>query len=457
MSDASTLPRLLHGADPHGGASLPTHLRHHGLRALDVDGAWLVEEVERAGLRGRGGAAFPTATKLEVVGHGRRRAVVVGNGSEGEPASAKDATLLAQAPHLVLDGLQLAAAATRATDAILAVKSRARDAQAAVATALRERDMAARDRVPVRVVEVPDGYVSGEESALTNLVDRGRAVPTATPPRPFERGVGGRPTLIQNVETLAHVALIARYGADWYRGLGTPNEPGTMLVTLQGAVARPGVREIALGTPLAALVEHGGGDLSRTRGVLVGGYFGTWLDPAAARGATLDAASLRPLGASLGCGAVGVLPDDACPVAETARIVSWLAGESAGQCGPCVFGLAAIAEALASVADGRAARELATASRRSASRARRSVAPPGGGGRRARSEDALARVRRWSGEVAGRGACRHPDGVVRLVASALRTFEADFEDHLRHGPCGACARRPVLPLPAQSSAFEVAA
>ncbi|HEX4806616.1 MAG TPA: hypothetical protein VFU94_12010, partial [Conexibacter sp.] len=209
---ATALPRLLDGADPHGGAPLGAHLAHHGMDSLAVDPAWLVREVERAGLRGRGGAAFPTATKLEVVGHGRRRAVVVANGSEGEPASSKDALLLAQAPHLVLDGLQLAAAATRAGDAILAIKGSAREAQSAVARALGERAAAGRDAVYVRVAAVPDGYVSGEESALTHLLSGGRAVPTAIPPRPFEKGVDGRPTLIQNVETLAHVALIARHG-----------------------------------------------------------------------------------------------------------------------------------------------------------------------------------------------------------------------------------------------------
>lgn len=432
---SAALPRLLAGADARGGASLTAHLAHHGLPALAIDAAWLVAEVERAGLRGRGGAAFPTATKLDVVGHGRRRAVVVANGAEGEPASAKDATLLAQVPHLVLDGLQLAAAATRADTAYLCVKARAGTAHEAIRHALVERAAAGRDAVPVHVVAVPDGYVSGEESALVNLLNNGRALPTAVPPRPFERGVDGRPTLIQNVETLAHVALIAHHGADWYREIGTPAEPGSALVTLRGAVERPGVCEIALGTSLTSLVAHGGGDLSNTRGVLVGGYFGTWLDANAARTATLDAASLRPLGASLGCGVVAVLPHDACPVAETARLVRWLAGESAGQCGPCVFGLAAIADALEQVADGRAR---------------------GRGARSRHEEDPLRRVRRWCGEIAGRGACRHPDGATRLVASALRTFEADFEDHLRHGRCGACARASVLPMPVHE-AMAVAA
>ncbi|MFL5817409.1 MAG: NADH-ubiquinone oxidoreductase-F iron-sulfur binding region domain-containing protein [Conexibacter sp.] len=422
---ASALPRLLAGADPRGGAPLATHLAHHGMGTLAIDAAWLVAEVERAGLRGRGGAGFPTATKLDVVGHGRRRPVVVANGSEGEPASAKDATLLTQVPHLVLDGLQLAAAATGADTAFLCAKGSGTGARDVVEHALAERAAARRDAVPVQVVSVPDGYVSGEESALVSLLNGGRALPTAVPPRPFERGVHGRPTLIQNVETLAQVALIARHGADWYREIGTPAESGSALVTLRGAVERPGVCEIALGTSLSSLVAHGGGDLARSRGVLVGGYFGTWLDAGAAHTAALDGATLRPLGASLGCGVVAVLPHDACPVAETARVVRWLAGESAGQCGPCVFGLAAVADALERVA--------------------------GGCGPGRREDDPLRRVRRWCGEIAGRGACRHPDGAARLVASALRTFEADFEDHVRHGRCDACARASVLPLPAHET------
>jgi len=435
---AAALPRLLAGADPRGGATLRAHLDCHGLETLAaVEPSWLVEQVERAGLRGRGGAAFPTATKLAVVGRGRRRPVVVANGSEGEPASAKDATLLAQVPHLVLDGLALAVAATGAGSAYLCVAAGAAAARDALAGALAERAAAGRDAVAVELVAVPDGYVSGEESALVQLLNGGRAVPTAVPPRPFERGVGGRPTLIQNVETLAHVALIARHGADWHGAIGTPHEPGSALVTLRGAVARPGVREIALGTSLESLVAHGGGELARSRGVLLGGYFGTWLNPDTARRVTLDAESLRPHGASLGCGVVAVLPEDACPVAETVRIVRWLAGESAGQCGPCVLGLAAIADALEQVADGR-------------TRGR-------GVGRGRRADDPLARVRRWCGEVAGRGACRHPDGAVRLVASALKTFDADFEDHLRHGRCGACARPSSFPLPPPGDALEAAA
>jgi NADH:ubiquinone oxidoreductase subunit F (NADH-binding) len=435
VSAASDLPRLLAGAGAHDGATLATHLAHHGLPSLAVDAHGLLAAVEEAGLHGRGGAAFPTATKLHAVARGRRRAVVVANGAEGEPASQKDAVLLAHAPHLVLDGAQLAARAVGASETIVCVRDGAQAAQAALAAALAERERARRDAVATRVAAIADGYVGGEESALVHQLNGGPALPTFTPPRPYERGVGGRPTLVQNVETLAHVALIARHGPGWFRALGTETEPGSALVTLSGAVARPGVREIALGTSLETLVGHGGGDLASARAVLLGGYFGTFVPGAAARGLRLDAAHLRPLGASLGAGVVAVLPSDACVVAETARLVSWLAQQSARQCGPCLYGLAAIADLLRALVDGRAARARQQAHRRG----------------RAVAEDPLACLRRWSGDVAGRGACRHPDGVVRLVRSALDGFAADFDDHARHGACDDCLREPVLPLPERAA------
>jgi NADH:ubiquinone oxidoreductase subunit F (NADH-binding) len=422
------LPRLLASAGPGRAATLAEHLAGDGLaRPAQVDPAALRDEVERAGLRGRGGAAFPTARKLDAVARGRR-AVLVANGAEGEPASGKDALLLARAPQLVLDGVALAAAAVGAREAIVCVRERSTAARAALAAALAERAGSGRDAVPVRIEPIPDGYVRGEETALVRHVDGGPGLPTSTPPLPFARGVGGRPTLVQNVETLAHVALIARHGAAWFRTLGTATSPGSALVTVSGAVARPGVREIALGTPLRTLLEQAGADTGALRAVLVGGYFGTWLPASVALDATLDDAALRPLGAALGCGVVAALPLDGCGVAETARLARWLAGQSAGQCGPCVHGLAAIAGQLEALADARAA------------------------------PDALPRLRRWTGrEVAGRGACRHPDGAVRLVRSALTVFAAELDDHARRGPCPACRRTPLLPLPHSAEAPRIEA
>lgn len=415
---SADLPRVLAA---RRGARALTHVEHvehvGGLSDVAHRGASLVEAAAAAGLRGRGGAAFPTALKLRAVASARGRRAVVANGVEGEPMSAKDRVLLETAPHLVLDGALLAAEAVGAREVVIAVKQSAHRAQEAIGRALAER----RDARGVRVRRVPDAYLAGEETALLQSLNGGPTKPTLAPPRPHERGLHGRPTLVGNVETLAHLALIARHGAPWFRELGPPEHPGSALVTLGGAVGSPGVYEIALGTRLAELFAVVGGRQETMRAVLVGGYHGCWLGPDAVASVRLDAASLRAQGAAFGAGVIVALPAGSCPVAEVVRVVCWLAEESAGQCGPCVHGLNAIAGALVSLRAGTAA--------------------PG----------VVARLERWSRQVRGRGACHHPDGVVRFLGSALDVFAGEFDDHRRHGPCAACARDAVLAAPGTRS------
>ena len=379
--------RLLAAAAP----TLAGHVARFGPLPTGVD---VIAAVEAAGLRGRGGAGFPTGAKLRAVA-GRRRAVVVGNGCESEPASQKDHVLLSVAPHLVLDGLRLTALALGATDAVLCVH-RDHSIVRTVSAALAERPAG------VRVAQVPARYVASEESALVNFLTTGQARPTTKPPRPFERGVRGRPTLVANVETLAHIALIARYGPEWFRGQGTVDSPGTALCTVSGAVARPGVYEAASGTRVGALLDLAGGVVEPTQAVLAGGYAGTWLPPGAD----------RPVP---GVAALVALPARACGLVETARLLRYLAGESAGQCGPCTFGLPAIAQDFHQLLLG---------------------GPP--------AAEALARLRRRLPVIAGRGACGHPDGTVALATSALRVFDADVRAHVAGRPCAA---RPYLPVP----------
>jgi NADH:ubiquinone oxidoreductase subunit F (NADH-binding) len=259
-------------------------------------------------------------------------------------------------------------------------------------------------KVRLGVVAAPAGFVAGEETALVSFLNGRAAKPTFKPPLPFERGIGGAPTLVQNAETMAHVALIARFGADWFREAGTPEEPGTALLTVSGAVRRPGVYEVALGTSFVDLLADAGGVTAQPQAFLVGGYFGTWVAAERAQRLQLAEASLRTAGASLGAGALVVLGESACGVVETARIARWLADESAGQCGPCVHGLASVAAGLES---------LAACERR----------------------DVRPRLARWLGQIPGRGACRHPDGAARFVSSALDVFRAEVDRHLR-GRCG---------------------
>ena len=251
--------------------------------------------MERSGLTGRGGAAFPTARKLAAVA-ARRAPVVVANGTEGEPASAKDKVLLARSPHLVLDGAVLAAAITGASRAVIVVHASVREI---IDEAAAERRRAGIDQVPVHVVTGADRFVGGEASAVVHWIEKGVPAPTRTPPRLSERGLGGKPTLVQNVETLAHLALIARYGASWFRGVGTAAEPGSMLVTVLGAVNEPCVHEIAIGTPVGEVLSLAGGASAPLDALLLGGYFGSWADADAAAPLPFSAAGLAPLGAGI--------------------------------------------------------------------------------------------------------------------------------------------------------------
>jgi len=408
------VPRLADWAD----GSLAAHLERWGPLEHPSD---LVAAVEQAGLRGRGGAGFPTAVKMAAVaataGRRRRRPVVVANGSEGEPLSAKDRTLLRRNPHLVLDGMVAAAVALGADEAVVCLPEGDATTRAAVEAARAERS--GKDPVALVLEAVPHRYVTGEESALVHWLNGGPAAPTLTPPRPAERGVGRRPTLVDNVETLANVALIARFGPAWWRRVGTAEDPGTTLVTVTGAVERPGVREVALGMSLGDLLEHAGAGPSA--GVLVGGYFGTCLSPFHASGAHLTRQSLGAHGASIGCGAVAVLPADCCPLAEVARVAAWLAGQSAGQCGACVHGLPALAGALAAMTAGDPT------------------------GRAARS------VERWTPMVKGRGACKLPDGTAHLIESGLAAFADHVAEHQRLGACPFPGAAPVLPVPTMAA------
>jgi len=406
-------PRLLPPAGQ--GADLRAHLGLHGPVPYRDSAGALTGQVRAAGLTGRGGAAFPVHRKLEAVAAARPgRAIVVGNAAEGEPASHKDEALLFLAPHLILDGLQLAAEAVGAGRAVLYVRGDLR-ARTRLDDYLPERDAYGLDRLPVEIVWSPHRFLAGEESALASRVSGGPAVPQFTPPRVFERGVDGRPTLVQNVETLAHLALIARYGPGWFRALGTPDEPGSMLCTLRQASGSVDVAEAAIGTPLATLL-----DLSAAGAVLVGGYHGAWLPAAQAAGLTLSNAQLRPVGAFTGAGVLAALPAGRCGLIESARVARYLALESAGQCGPCLNGLPSIAAAMAELADARPHPRV------------------------------LDDLGRWAGLVEGRGACHHPDGTVRFLRSALRVFGPEIRLH-QQGRCSAATARPFLPVPAGPS------
>jgi NADH:ubiquinone oxidoreductase subunit F (NADH-binding) len=256
----------------------------------------LIAEVGRAGLTGRGGAGFPTARKLAAV-VGGRAPVLIANGTEGEPASAKDKVLMGRSPHLVLDGAVLAAEMIGAGEAVIVVHPAVREI---IDEAAAERARARLDRVRLEVRTAAGGFVAGQASAVVNWIERGVPVPRPTPPRLSQRGLHRAPTLVQNVETLAHLALIARYGAAWFRFVGTPAEPGSMLVTVLGAVREPGVREVAIGIPVGQVLDLAGGASAPLQALLLGGYFGTWVAAMQASGRPFSSARLAGLGAGPG-------------------------------------------------------------------------------------------------------------------------------------------------------------
>lgn len=420
MIAAPPASRLLAAYQALGrAADLRDHLARYGPSPLPSAGSrsrgrdWLIDVVERAGLTGRGGGAFPTGRKLRSVASLRRPAVVVVNATESEPASGKDRLLLTVSPHLVLDGAALAARAIGAREIIVCVHA---SATPVVEAAVAERVSASLDTVPLATTGVPDRYVAGEETSLVSWINGGEAKPTFTPPRPYERGVRGRPTLVSNAETYAHIALIARYGPEWFRSCGTPDAPGTALFTVSGAVNGPGVVEAPLGTTLADLLRMAGGPAEPLQAVLTGGYGGTWL-PLSMVNTPLTPAAFAATGATFGPGIVVALPSRVCGVAESASVLGWLAEQTAGQCGPCEFGLAAIAADFAAIAERRG------------------------------DISVHRRLRRRLSVVQGRGACRHPDGAVRFAASALRTFGTHLPVHERTGGCPSIRRPRYLPIP----------
>jgi NADH:ubiquinone oxidoreductase subunit F (NADH-binding) len=393
-------PRLLAGPNLRSGAeSLSDHTRRLG--APSLGGRPLIETLVRSGVGGRGGASFPAGLKWRAVAAAAKGpAVVIVNGAEGEPQSQKDRLLMATRPHLILDGAFLAARTLRAAQVVIYIGEEHKTARAAMARALAERPEA--ERRLARMADAPNRYVAGESSAAVHLVDAGVATPTTTPPYPRERGVAAVPTLVQNVETLAHIALIARYGDAWYRSVGRRGAAGTILLTLAGGVKNPGVLEIEAGTTIEEAVTAAGGVSEPAAALLLGGYFGVWIPAAQAWELPLDGDSLRGRGLTLGCGVIGVQPAGRCGVCDTARIMRYLAEESSAQCGPCFFGLRALSDACSRIAE------------------------------RGTNRDDIARLKRWAVEVHGRGACKHPDGAVMFLRSALSTFSDQFDSHPAH-------------------------
>ncbi len=411
---------LIAGPD---GDDLEAHLSRYGTRPVTTGraGEALLRTIDHAALTGRGGAHFPVATKWRAALAAGAGGLVVANGAEGEPASAKDTALLQHRPHLVIDGLVCAAETIGAAKAVIWLHEGAVETHRAVAQALAERRAAGFAEPVIRIVTGPDRYLTGEASAVVRALDGGPALPAFTREPAAVRGVHGLPTVVQNVETLARVGLLARVGAE-------APMPGVLVTvhgeSLHGEQALT-VRELPASRTVAdAILDRWGPRSSLPQAVLVGGYGGNWLswnEIAAVPLGRLDGQRSISLAGqsypSLGAGVLIALPTNACGITETAAVIDYLATSSARQCGPCLFGTRALADGWRRIADNQA---------------------------RKGDHAALLTV---AGEVARRGACHLPDAAVGLTRTALRVFSDDLDRHLSGAGCGFEHGRGVLPLP----------
>ncbi|HEY8984161.1 MAG TPA: NADH-ubiquinone oxidoreductase-F iron-sulfur binding region domain-containing protein [Streptomyces sp.] len=410
------LPQLTSGFDLVERLDLPMHLKVHG-PLEPIGGEKLAQLAERISLKGRGGAGFPFHKKLRSVADAAIkkgvRPVVVINGSEDEPACRKDTVMINRAPHLILDGALLCAEALGARTLVVGVTRES--TQRSMEAALAERGLSDSRRSALRafVQRNPIRMVTGAAASLIRSIDGGPAVPPGRKTSASQNGVGGAPTLLSNAETFAQLAIAARIGPERYGNTGLYDEPGTVMLTVSGAVARPMVIEVPTGVPLRYVLQLAGAP-PVPQGVLTGGYHGKWIDAATVNEAVVSRNSLDAVGGALGAGAILPISQETCPLGESLRVAQWLADESAGQCGPCYLGLPAAARGMEDILNGGGPAAL----------------------------EALKQVAR---NVKRRGACSHPDGSAMFLESTIKAFTDDLAAHVLGNGCG----RPVegvLPL-----------
>ncbi|MDP3950423.1 NADH-ubiquinone oxidoreductase-F iron-sulfur binding region domain-containing protein [Microbacterium sp.] len=392
-------PRLLTTRRREG---IEAYLEAGGYRPIEHPAA-LYEQLELSGLRGHGGAAFPLARKIATVRDAGTAPIVLANGEEGEPVSLKDRWLMRHRPHLVLDGLRLAAAMVGSLESYLYISDEA--SADSMEAALAEYPGEGWIEFDVTIHRVESSYVAGEETAAVRSIGGGPALPSEKPPRPFESGIKGCPTLVSNVETLANLPIIQQLGGAEFRAVGTEASPGTFLMTLTRS-GRVGLFEVPFGVSLRDVLVWLGEGSSTFRGALVGGYFAGLLGTQ-----VLDLALDYPVfsgaGSGLGCGAFALLDEDVCPISVAARVLAYFARNNAGQCGSCFNGTAAMAGVATALGEGRA------------------------------EPSDVDRLRRWSVDLRGRGACGTLDGATNVAATMLREFPDLVDQHLT-GSCAQC-------------------
>jgi NADH:ubiquinone oxidoreductase subunit F (NADH-binding) len=411
-----------HGV-PEGREGLEQYRARGGYQALMKTVKAAPEEVIKAisdaGLRGRGGAGFPTGKKWQFTREAAEESrYLVLNGGEDEPGSKKDRVLLENLPHLVVEGTILAAYAIGANRAYLYINARYDDAIKSINDALAEAKSAAYwgkkvlgsdFSLDIEVIPAPHNYVAGEDTAVLEVIEGKKAWPRQKPPFPVTVGLFGKPTAVNNVETLANVAPIVLKGADWYRGVGTAESAGTMIFSLNDDVNRPGVYELPFGTPLRYLIEECGGGIKgdkKIKAVMPAAPSSAFL-PLEKIDTPLDHNSMRDAGSALGCGVVKLISTDDCIVEELVKIADFFAVESCGQCPACRMETNTLAMMIKKVQAGQGGQPIL---------------------------DQFGKILAFN---KGKGFCNLIAMPGPPIESALKLFPADFEAHLSTGKCPA--------------------
>ncbi len=396
-----------------------------GLRRVirNLGGTATIATIDSAGLRGRGGAGFPTAVKWRTAAatDAPRRYVVV-NGYGADPATGTDRFLLEHDPFAVVEGAAIAAFAIGATETIVAVRSDATEAirrlEAAIGAAedagfLGYDVLGSGHDIVVRVQPVQGAYMLGEETVLLKALEGKRGQPEQRPPHPAERGLYDMPTVVNNVQTLAAVPWIIRHGAEAYAAIGAPDTPGTILVQVR-TPARDGIAEVPLGTPLREVVGLGGKlpGARSIKAILVGGPSGGLLPPD-----LLDTPyafePLRAAGAHVGSGSVVVADDRACIVDLARLLTRYCAGEACGKTIPCRIGTRRLVEIADRVVEGRP---------------------------RPTDPELLTDL---SADIVASALCDHERLTTLPLSSGMRYFRSELDEHILHSACPAGVCHPI--------------
>ncbi|MEK6617927.1 MAG: NADH-quinone oxidoreductase subunit NuoF [Nitrospirota bacterium] len=418
----STEPRLLQKLDGPPWDIEP-YLRVGGYAAwrkcvTELNRDNIVEEIKRSGLRGRGGAGFPTGTKWDKVLHHRiQERYFVCNAGEHEPGTFKDRYLLKHYPHQLLEGCLIAAYTVQAKASFIYINQEYEEERANLEKAIeqaRARGLVGKnmlgtgEAIEIELFSGQGTYVAGEETAMLESMQGRPAMPRQKPPfYPTDFGLYGKPTLVNNVETLCNIPCILRNGAGWFAQVGTEKCPGTMLFSLSGAVNKPGIYEMPMGAPLRRLIEESGGGVPRGRkvkAVFPGGPSFAMVT-ADQLDLPMDFESLKKAGTGLGSAGVIVVDDATCMVAQTLHFSNFFKVESCGQCPPCRMGTINLATLMTKIENGEGTQK---------------------------DLDSLLQL---CGFVKGTGYCTLVTGAAVLVQSSLRLFRHEFEEHIALKRC----------------------